>query len=74
MSEPVQAMAKGDLVVAGAVMTWSAGAAGLTLLEKLQAVQIIVAIVVSLIGGAYLVWRWHKDYRHSKRRNRRQDD
>jgi hypothetical protein len=63
---------KSDMMLAAVVTAWSFG--GMTLNEVLTTGQLIMSVTGGTVGTGYMAWKWLKEYRHSKRRNRRKSD
>ncbi len=61
-----------DMATAGAVTAM--GASGLTLYEALSLGQLAASITATLLGAGYVAWKWHKDIRTGRRRDRRESD
>lgn len=63
---------KFDMVIAAAITGMGAG--GISLHGVLEATQLVASIVATVLGAGYLAWKWHRDIRKSKRRDRRAGD
>lgn len=61
-----------DMSIASAVSV--GGAAGITLHDALANGQLLFSITASAVGAGYIAWKWHKDIRYAKRRDRRASD
>lgn len=68
----VQHHPKIDMIVAVAVA--AGGATSATLHTFLETTQLVVSIAAMISSTGYIVWKWYRDVRHNKRRNRRASD
>ena len=72
MTKPTETAAKIDVVVAGGIAI--GGASGMTMHDVLQTGQLALSIAATALGSAYLLWKWAREWRTSRRRDRRQTD
>lgn len=61
-----------DVTTAGAVTM--IGSAGMTLHEMLETGQLVASIAATLLGILYLLWKWAREWKNGKRRDRREGD
>ena len=67
-----ESTAKADVTIATVVT--AGGASGMTFHQFLETGQLVLSIAATLVGLLYLLWKWYREWRLSKRRNRREGD